>query len=248
MCVLWHARKGVAHDPTRRHRGRWRRRPRRSPGAPGPRGRSGPHQRSHRRPAHDLPPAVGRRAVRERARAAVRLGAHRPGPRGSLDSGCPRRRASRCARGRHQGRSAGSLRRAAAGGRRPAGASAGGCHPVRRRARRPGHQGDDRGAGARAPPHHRVRRHGRHRVDPAALRAGIHDGRVRAAARAGPGDRADQQRVRAARRLRRRRQRGRTAPAERRRNSLSHRHLPDRPRSRDRAPSPARAWAARPTA
>ena len=44
------------------------------------------------------------------------------------------------------------------------------------------------------------------------------------------------------------RQRGRTAPAERRRHSLSHRHLPDRARSRDRAPSPARARAARPAA
>ena len=157
---------------------------------------------------------------------------------GALDPGRPRGRPSRCARRRHQGRSAGPLRRAAAGARRPAGAGTGGCHHVRRPARRPGHPGDDRGAGSRAPPQDRVRRHGRHRMDPAAVRARAHDGRVRAAARARPGDRAVQRRVRTARRLRRRRQLGRTPAAERRRHSLSHRHLADRARGRDRAPSP----------
>ena len=87
--------QGCGNDPSCRDCRRRRWRARRSPGAPRPRGRSRPYQRAHSRPSLDLPRVVGRRAVRERARPALRLGAHRPRPRSALDSGSPRSRPSR---------------------------------------------------------------------------------------------------------------------------------------------------------
>ena len=64
--------QGFGHGPTRRHRGRWHRRARRSPGAAGPRGRSRPCQRAHRRASPDLPGA-GRSPSRSEPSPAQRF-------------------------------------------------------------------------------------------------------------------------------------------------------------------------------
>ena len=152
--------------------------------------RAGPaaHQRSIRRSSPDVPRALGRRALRRRSRAALRVGRDSARSGGPLDPRRRRGRASRRARDRHARRTAGPLRRTAAGARGAADAGPARRPDLRRPARRARADGCDRRPGARAAKEpHRVRLRLRHELDAAAVRARPHDRRARAARRREPG-------------------------------------------------------------
>ena len=227
-----------AHGPTRRHRRRRHRRPRGAARAPEARRRPAADQRPHRHPPSHLPRALGRRALRRRSGAPLRLAVHRARPRRRLDPGHARGRAAGGPGAHHPGRTAGPLRRAAARAGRAAAGRRARRADVRRAARRRRRPRRARGPGSRPAPRRRLRGGHGCRLDAAALRAGADDGGIRTAAGARPPDRARHPGVRAARHLRRRGQCRGGGPARSGRRAAACRHV--RPGVR-RRPAVARA-------